>query len=49
MLAVGCYVLPPFEELTELKLAMLWITVAFTIVSGLDIVRRGWRETTSAS
>ncbi len=49
MLAVGFYVLPPFEELTELKLAMLWIAVAFTIVSGLDIVRRGWRETTSAS
>jgi CDP-diacylglycerol--glycerol-3-phosphate 3-phosphatidyltransferase len=49
MLAVGCYVLPPFEELNELKLAMLWIAVAFTIVSGLDIVRRGWRETTSAS
>jgi CDP-diacylglycerol--glycerol-3-phosphate 3-phosphatidyltransferase len=49
MLAVGAYVLPPFEELTELKLAMLWIAVAFTIVSGLDIVRRGWRETSSAS
>jgi CDP-diacylglycerol--glycerol-3-phosphate 3-phosphatidyltransferase len=48
MLAVGAYVLPPVEDMTGLKLAVLWTAVAFTIVSGFDIVRRGWREAASA-
>ncbi len=34
--------------MTELKLAILWVAVGFTIVSGIDIVRRGWRESASA-
>jgi CDP-diacylglycerol--glycerol-3-phosphate 3-phosphatidyltransferase len=49
MLAVGAYLLPPMEDMTELKLVVLWLAVAFTIISGLDIMRRGWRESTSAS
>lgn len=48
MLAVGVYLFPPLEDMTELKLAILWIAVVFTIVSGIDIVRRGWREGASA-
>ena len=48
MLAVGAYVLPPVQDMTEFKLAMLWVAVAFTIISGVDIVRRGWREAVSA-
>ena len=48
MLAVGAYVFPPLEDLNGVKLTVLWIAVGFTIVSGLDILRRGWRESTSA-
>jgi CDP-diacylglycerol--glycerol-3-phosphate 3-phosphatidyltransferase len=48
MLAVGAYVFPPVEDLDELKLTVLWVAVALTLVSGLDIARRGWRETASA-
>jgi CDP-diacylglycerol--glycerol-3-phosphate 3-phosphatidyltransferase len=48
MLAVGAYVFPPVENLEGLKLSILWIAVAFTIVSGIDIVRRGGREAASA-
>jgi len=49
MLAVGAYVLPPVQDMDALKLGILWVAVAFTIVSGIDIVRRGWQESTSAS
>ncbi|MGZ4804549.1 MAG: CDP-alcohol phosphatidyltransferase family protein, partial [Acidimicrobiia bacterium] len=49
MLAVGAYLFPPVEDMTGLKLAILWVAVAFTILSGIDIVRRGWRESASAS
>ena len=48
MLAVGAYVLPPVADMDGLKLTVLWVAVAFTIVSGIDIVRRGWREAASA-
>jgi len=48
MLAVGAYVFPPVEDMTELKLAFLWVAVAFTIISAVDIVRRGWKESASA-
>jgi CDP-diacylglycerol---glycerol-3-phosphate 3-phosphatidyltransferase len=48
MLAVGAYVFPPVENLTGFKLGVLWVAVAFTIISGVDIVRRGWREAVSA-
>ncbi len=49
MLAVGAYVLPPVQNLDGFKLAFLWVAVAFTLLSGVDIVRRGWREAASAS
>jgi CDP-diacylglycerol---glycerol-3-phosphate 3-phosphatidyltransferase len=49
MLAVGAYVLPPVQNLDGFKLAFLWGAVAFTLISGVDIVRRGWREAASAS
>jgi CDP-diacylglycerol--glycerol-3-phosphate 3-phosphatidyltransferase len=49
MLAVGAYLLPPVQHLTEFKVSVLWIAVVFTIISGVDIVRRGWREAVSAS
>lgn len=44
MLAVGAYVLPWTADVEWLTLTVLWLAVAFTIVSGLDIVRRGWQE-----
>ena len=49
MLAVGAYVFPPVQDMNALKLGILWLAVAFTIISGVDIVRRGWQESTSAS
>jgi CDP-diacylglycerol---glycerol-3-phosphate 3-phosphatidyltransferase len=49
MLAVGAYVLPPLQDLDGLKLTVLWVAVAFTLISGIDIVRRGWREAAVAS
>jgi CDP-diacylglycerol--glycerol-3-phosphate 3-phosphatidyltransferase len=49
MLAVGAYVLPPVQNLEGLKLGFLWVAVAFTLISGVDIVRRGWQEAASAS
>lgn len=49
MLAVGAYLFPPVEDMTELKLAILWVAVGFTMISAVDIVRRGWQESTSAS
>lgn len=49
MLAVGAYVFPPVEDMDNLKLAFLWVAVAFTIISAIDIVRRGWQESVSAS
>ena len=48
MLAVGAYLFPPVEDMTVLKLTILWVAVAFTIISAIDIVRRGWREAASA-
>ena len=49
MLAVGVYVFPPFDDLVGVKLAVVWTAVAFTIISGIDIVRRGWQESVSES
>ena len=45
----GAYVLPPFQDLDGVKLGFLWVAVAFTLISGIDIVRRGWREAAVAS
>jgi CDP-diacylglycerol--glycerol-3-phosphate 3-phosphatidyltransferase len=44
MFAVGTYLLPPIDDADELHLVVLWVAVAFTVVSGLDILRRGRRE-----
>jgi CDP-diacylglycerol--glycerol-3-phosphate 3-phosphatidyltransferase len=49
MLAVGAYVFPPVEDLDGLKLTVLWVAVGLTLLSGLDIARRGWRESAGAS
>ena len=48
MLAVGAYVLPAVQDMEWLKLTILWVAVALTIISAIDIVRRGWREAASA-
>ena len=49
MLAVGVYVFPPFDDYPGIKLAVVWVAVALTIISGIDIVRRGWQESVSES
>jgi CDP-diacylglycerol--glycerol-3-phosphate 3-phosphatidyltransferase len=43
MLAVGAYVWPVTADTRWLCVTIVWIAVALTIVSGLDIVRRGYR------
>jgi len=43
--AVGVVLFPPTADATMLQTAVLWGAVAITILSGLDIVRRGWQET----
>ena len=51
------YDVPNFHRITVhgstfplewLKLTILWVAVALTIISAIDIVRRGWREAASA-
>jgi hypothetical protein len=36
---------PPTADASAVQTAALWVAVAITLLSGLDIVRRGWRET----
>jgi hypothetical protein len=43
MLAVGAFVWPVTADIEWLCLTVLWVAVALTIVSGIDIVRRGYR------
>lgn len=45
--AVGVVLFPPTADAIGLQTAVLWFAVAITILSGLDIVRRGWQETRS--
>ncbi|MFN8035760.1 MAG: CDP-alcohol phosphatidyltransferase family protein [Acidimicrobiia bacterium] len=45
LLAVGAVLFPPTEDMVGLQQAILWFAVFLTVVSGLDIVRRGRRET----
>jgi CDP-diacylglycerol--glycerol-3-phosphate 3-phosphatidyltransferase len=45
--AVGVVLFPPTADATGLQTAVLWFAVAITLLSGLDIVRRGWQETRS--
>lgn len=43
MLAVGAYVWPVTADTEWLCVTVLWTAVALTVVSGIDIVRRGYR------
>ena len=43
MLSVGAFVWPVTADVEWLCITVLWIAVTLTIVSGIDIVRRGYR------
>jgi CDP-diacylglycerol--glycerol-3-phosphate 3-phosphatidyltransferase len=43
-LAVGVVLFPPTYEWATMHDVVLWITVALTVLSGLDILRRGWKQ-----
>ena len=43
--AVGIAVAPFFEPWGWITTTSLWFAVALTLVSGLDILRHGWKET----
>jgi CDP-diacylglycerol--glycerol-3-phosphate 3-phosphatidyltransferase len=42
--AVVVVLFPPTADATALQSVVLWVAVAITLLSGLDIVRRGWQE-----
>jgi CDP-diacylglycerol--glycerol-3-phosphate 3-phosphatidyltransferase len=44
MLAVGIVLFPPTADAHGLQVFAVWVAVAFTIVSALEIVRSGWVE-----
>jgi CDP-diacylglycerol---glycerol-3-phosphate 3-phosphatidyltransferase len=43
-LAVGVVLFPPSYEWATFHDSVLWIAVGFSVVSGLDILLRGWHE-----
>ncbi len=43
MLTVGGYVWPLTADIEWLCGSLLWVTVALTVVSGIDIIRRGYQ------
>lgn len=43
MLTVGGYVWPLTADIDWLCVSLLWVAVALTIVSGIDIIRRGYQ------
>jgi CDP-diacylglycerol--glycerol-3-phosphate 3-phosphatidyltransferase len=43
-LAVGVVLFPPSYEWATFHDTVLWIAVGFSVLSGLDILRRGWHE-----
>ncbi len=45
-LAVGVVLFPPTYEWATFHDVILWIAIALTVISGLDILRRGWQEQT---
>jgi CDP-diacylglycerol--glycerol-3-phosphate 3-phosphatidyltransferase len=49
LFAVGVIIFPPFEEFEGLHEVAVWTAVAVTLLSGLDIVRRGWHQEVSAA
>jgi CDP-diacylglycerol--glycerol-3-phosphate 3-phosphatidyltransferase len=42
--AVGAFLFPPFEDMPWLQQTVLWVAVALTLLSALDMLRRGWQE-----
>jgi CDP-diacylglycerol---glycerol-3-phosphate 3-phosphatidyltransferase len=42
--AVGVFLFPPVEDMPWLQQTVLWVAVALTLLSALDMLRRGWRE-----
>jgi CDP-diacylglycerol--glycerol-3-phosphate 3-phosphatidyltransferase len=49
LVAVGIVIFPPFDEWEWLHNTAVWVAVAFTLLSALDIFRRGWRESQAAT
>jgi CDP-diacylglycerol--glycerol-3-phosphate 3-phosphatidyltransferase len=45
--AVGAFVLPPTADVEWLTTTVLWVAVALTIVSAVDILLTGWQEARS--
>jgi len=45
-LAVGIVLFPPTYEWATVHDVVLWTAVTLTVISGLDIVRRGWQQQT---
>jgi CDP-diacylglycerol--glycerol-3-phosphate 3-phosphatidyltransferase len=45
-LAVGIVLLPPTYEWATVHDIVLWAAIALTVLSGLEIVRRGWEQQT---
>lgn len=43
--AVAVVLFPPTADAGTLQTVVLWVAVGITLLSGLDIVRRGWQET----
>jgi CDP-diacylglycerol--glycerol-3-phosphate 3-phosphatidyltransferase len=49
LVAVGIVLLPPTRDWEWLHNTAVWVAVAFTLLSALDIFRRGWKETQAPS
>ena len=47
--AVGVVLFPPTAEAEGVQEIVLWFAVAITLLSGLDILRRGWQEAKAVS
>jgi CDP-diacylglycerol--glycerol-3-phosphate 3-phosphatidyltransferase len=45
-LAVGIVLFPPTYEWATVHDIVLWVAIALTVYSGLDILRRGWKQQT---
>ena len=45
-LAVGIVLFPPTYEWATVHDIVLWAAIALTVISGLDILRRGWQQQT---
>ena len=47
--AVGAVLFPPTADAVGLQQVVLWSAVGITLLSGFDILRRGWQETKAVS